>query len=255
LIAAVVLDMDGLLIDTEPIWRTAAREVLANLGIDLTEADLLDTTGVRVDEMTAAFLTRRPAPAPPPPPPPPPPRPPPPPPPRPPHAPSAPFVPPAPSVPLDLSPAQVADRITDLVVDYVAREGEPMPGVPEAIALFGRSGLRLAIASSSPERLIDAVCARLKLDIDIRCSALDEPRGKPAPDVYLAAARRLRLTPARCLAVEDSPAGVVAAKDAGMTCVAVPDPLLTGDPRYRRADLVLPSLTELTEPLLRRFRT
>jgi mannitol-1-/sugar-/sorbitol-6-/2-deoxyglucose-6-phosphatase len=217
LIAAVVLDMDGLLIDTEPIWRTAAREVLANLGIDLTEADLLDTTGVRVDEMTAAFLTRRP-----------------------------------PSGP---SPAQVADRITDLVVDYVAREGEPMPGVPEAIALFERSGLRLAIASSSPERLIDAVCARLKLDIDIRCSALDEPRGKPAPDVYLAAARRLRLTPARCLAVEDSPAGVVAAKDAGMTCVAVPDPLLTGDPRYRRADLVLPSLTELTEPLLRRFRT
>ena len=217
MIAAVVLDMDGLLIDTEPIWRTAAREVLANLGIDLTEADLLDTTGVRVDEMTAAFLTRRP-----------------------------------PSGP---SPAQVADRITDLVVDYVAREGEPMPGVPEAIALFERSGLRLAIASSSPERLIDAVCARLKLDIDIRCSALDEPRGKPAPDVYLAAARRLRLTPARCLAVEDSPAGVVAAKDAGMTCVAVPDPLLTGDPRYRRADLVLPSLTELTEPLLRRFRT
>jgi sugar-phosphatase len=243
LIAAVVLDMDGLLIDTEPIWRTAAREVLANLGIDLTEADLLDTTGVRVDEMTTAFLTRRPAPAPaaaPAPAPP---------------VPSAPFVPPAPSVPLDLSPAQVADRITDLVVDYVAREGEPMPGVPEAIALFGRLGLRLAIASSSPERLIDAVCARLKLDIDIRCSALDEPRGKPAPDVYLAAARRLRLTPARCLAVEDSPAGVVAAKDAGMTCVAVPDPLLTGDPRYRRADLVLPSLTELTEPLLRRITT
>lgn len=225
--------MDGLLIDTEPVWRTAAREVLANLGIDLTEADLLDTTGVRVDEMTAAFLTRRPAPAPAPP------------------VPSAPFTPPASPVPLDLSPAQVADRITDLVVDYVAREGEPMPGVPEAIALFERSGLRLAIASSSPERLIDAVCARLKLDIDIRCSALDEPRGKPAPDVYLAAARRLRLTPARCLAVEDSPAGVVAAKAAGMTCVAVPDPLLTGDPRYRRADLVLPSLTELTEPLLR----
>jgi HAD superfamily hydrolase (TIGR01509 family) len=214
--------MDGLLIDTEPVWRIAEQEVFAELGVKLTQADLLDTTGVRVDEMAAAFLSRRP--------------------------PSA--DPPGPS-PAGPSPAQVAARITDLVIAYVAREGEPMPGVPEAIALFERSGLRLAIASSSPERLIDAVCARLKLDIDIRCSALDEPRGKPAPDVYLAAARRLRLTPARCLAVEDSPAGVVAAKDAGMTCVAVPDPLLTGDPRYRRADLVLPSLTELTEPLLR----
>jgi mannitol-1-/sugar-/sorbitol-6-/2-deoxyglucose-6-phosphatase len=226
--------MDGLLIDTEPVWRTAAREILAPLGIDLTDADLLGTTGVRVDEMAAGFLARQPRPVP-----------------------STPFAPPrspappgspAPPVP---SPAEVADRITDQVVAYVARAGEPMPGVLAAIALFERSGLRLAIASSSPERLIDAVCARLKLDIDVRCSALDEPRGKPAPDVYLAAARRLRLSPARCLAIEDSPAGVLAAKDAGMTCVAVPDPLLTGDPRYRRADLILPSLTELNGQTLR----
>jgi sugar-phosphatase len=233
--------MDGLLIDTEPVWRTAEKEVFAELGIELTEADVLDTTGVRVDELVAAFLPRRPASARPPGPSPPGPSPP---------GPS----PPGPS-PAGPSPAEVADRITDLVADYVRREGERMPGVPEAIALFGRLGLRLAIASSSPIRLIDAVCARLNLDIDVRCSALDEPHGKPAPDVYLAAARRLDLSPARCLAVEDSPAGVLAAKDAGMTCVAVPDPLLTGDPRYRRADLVLPSLTELTEPLLRRITT
>ena len=252
MIEAVVLDMDGLLIDTEPVWRVAARDVFANLGIDLTEADLLDTTGVRVDEMTAAFLARRP-PAPPVPP-----------------VPSIPFTPSAPSfhqvplapsvsraspAPRELSPADVADRLTDLVVAHVAREGEPMPGVPEAIALFERSGLRLAIASSSPERLIDAVCARLALDIDVRCSALDEPRGKPAPDVYLAAARRLDLSPARCLAVEDSPAGVLAAKAARMTCVAVPDPLLTGDPRYGRADLILSSLADLTEPLFRTLTT
>jgi sugar-phosphatase len=209
-IRAVVLDMDGLLIDTEPVWRSAEKEVFADLGIELTEADLLDSTGVRIDELAAVRL------------------------------------------PLDgPGPAEVADRITNQVVDYVKRAGEPMPGVPEAIALFGRLGLRLAIASSSPVRLIDAVCARLKLDIEVRCSALDEAHGKPAPDVYLAAARRLGLSPARCLALEDSPSGVLAAKDAGMTCVAVPDPLLTGDPRYRRADLVLPSLTELTEPLLR----
>jgi mannitol-1-/sugar-/sorbitol-6-/2-deoxyglucose-6-phosphatase len=234
-IRAVVLDMDGLLIDTEPVWRTAAREVFANLGIDLTEADLLDTTGVRVDEMAAGFLARQPRPVP--------------------SAPSAPPAPPGSPGPPVPSPAEVADRITDRVVAYVARAGEPMPGVPAAIALFERSGLRLAIASSSPERLIDAVCARLKLDIDVRCSALDEPRGKPAPDVYLAAARRLRLSPARCLAVEDSPAGVLAAKAAGMTCVAVPDPLLTGDPRYRRADLILPSLTELDSQTLRSITT
>jgi sugar-phosphatase len=240
-IRAVVLDMDGLLIDTEPVWRTAGKEVFANLGIDLTEADLLDTTGVRVDEMAAAFLARRPAAAPVPAP-------------APVRAPAhgpGPALVPAPAH--GPSPAEAADRITDLVIAYVAREGEPMPGVPEAIALFERSGLRLAIASSSPARLIDAVCARLNLDIEIRCSALDVPHGKPAPDVYLAAARRLGFSPARCLAAEDSPAGVIAAKAAGMTCLAVPDPLLTGDPRYRRADLILSSLTKLTEPLLRRL--
>ena len=216
MIDAVVLDMDGLLIDTEPVWRTAEKEVFAELGVDLTRADLLDTTGVPVDELAAAFLSRR---------------------------------PPGPTP--GPSPAQVAERITDVVIAHVSRAGEPMPGVPEAIALFGRLGLRLAIASSSSPRLIDAVCARLNLDIEIRCSGLDEANGKPAPDVYLTAARRLGLRPTRCLAVEDSPAGVVAATSAGMTCLAVPDPLLTGDPRYRRADLVLPSLTELDEPVLR----
>jgi HAD superfamily hydrolase (TIGR01509 family) len=208
--------MDGLLIDTEPVWRIAEKQVFADLGVELSQADLLDTTGVTIDELVRAFLPAG-APA--------------------------------------LHPAEVADRITDLVVDHVRRQGVPMPGVPEAIALFRRSGFRLAIASSSPARLIDAVCARLGLDIEVRCSALDEPRGKPAPDVYLAAARRLGLSPARCLAVEDSPAGVVAAKEAGMSCLAVPDPLLAGDPRYRRADLVLPALTELDEPLLRTLTT
>ena len=221
--------MDGLLIDTEPVWRTAAREILAQLGIDLTDADLLDTTGIRVDEMAAAFLARRP--------------------------PLAPGPTPAPGRAPAPSPAEVADRITDAVVAYVARAGEPMPGVPEAIALFARHDLGLAIASSSPIRLIDAVCARLNLDIEVRCSALDEPHGKPAPDVYLAAARRLQLSPARCLALEDSPAGVLAAKAAGMTCVAVPDPLLAGDPRYLRADLILSSLTELDDQTLRAVTT
>jgi HAD superfamily hydrolase (TIGR01509 family) len=206
--------MDGLLIDTEPVWRTAQKEVFGELGVELTDADLLETTGVRIDDVAAAFLPGA-----------------------------------------RLSPAEVASRVTDLVIAYVRRDGEPMPGVPEAIALFERLHLRLAIASSSPERLIDAVCARLGLNIGIRCSALDEPRGKPAPDVYLTAARRLGLRPARCLAVEDSPAGVVAAKEAGMSCLAVPDPLLAGDPRYHHADLVLAALTELDEPVLRTLTT
>ena len=148
----------------------------------------------------------------------------------------------------------MADRIIDRVIAYVQAEGEPMPGVTAAVALFERHGLSLAIASSSPLRMINAVCDRLGLDrIEVRCSAMDEVRGKPAPDVYLTAARRLGVAAVSCLALEDSPNGLASAKAAGMRCVAVPDPLLAADPRYREADLVLPSLTGLDEAALRRL--
>ena len=153
-----------------------------------------------------------------------------------------------------LTDTEVADLIVDRVIAHVQAEGEPMPGVTAAIALFERHGLRLAIASSSPLRMIDAVCDRLGLDrIEVRCSAMDEVRGKPAPDVYLTAARRLGVAAAGCLALEDSPNGLASAKAAGMRCVAVPDPLLAADPRYREADLVLESLTGLDEAALRRL--
>lgn len=213
-ITAVILDMDGLLIDTEPIWREAEAEVFGGLGIELTEADLLGTTGVEIGEVVARWRTRR-------------------------------GPPDRRGQPTD---AEVAGRITDLVVANVKADGEPMPGVPDGIALFRSLGLRLAIASSSPRRLIDAVCDRLGLDgITVRCSAAAEARGKPAPDVYLAAARGLGAGPESCLAIEDTVTGLTAAKAAGMRCIAVPDPLLAADPRYREADLVVSSLTLLEE--------
>jgi sugar-phosphatase len=153
-----------------------------------------------------------------------------------------------------LTDTEIADLIIDRVIAHVTAEGQPMPGVTAAIALFERCGLRLAIASSSPLRLIDAVCDRLGLTrIEVRCSAMDEARGKPAPDVYLTAARRLGVAAASCLALEDSPAGIASARSAGMRCVAVPDPLLAADPRYREADLVLESLTSLDQAALRRL--
>jgi mannitol-1-/sugar-/sorbitol-6-/2-deoxyglucose-6-phosphatase len=216
---AVVLDMDGLLIDTEPVWRVAESAVLAGLGISLSESDLLDSTGQPIDELVRGWRRRRSSqdgrgPGP--------------------------------------TDAEVAEQIIDQVIAHVRAEGQPMPGVTATIACFERYGLALAIASSSPPRLIDAVCDRLGLaGIRVRCSGEDEARGKPAPDVYLTAARRLGVSPASCLALEDSPHGIAAAKSAGMRCVAVPDPLLAADPRYREADLVIGSLTELNDAALR----
>ena len=230
-VEAVVLDMDGVLIDTEPAWRAAESAVFAGLGIPLSESDLLDSTGQPVEELIPIWRQR------------------------------LPDAEPTDTEPTDTEPTdteptdtEVADRIVNRVIAHVQAEGEPMPGVTAAVALFERHGLRLAIASSSPLRMIDAVCDRLGLDrIEVRCSAMDEVRGKPAPDVYLTAARRLGVAAAGCLALEDSPNGLASAKAAGMRCVAVPDPLLAADPRYREADLVLESLTGLDEAALRRL--
>jgi len=208
--------MDGLLIDTEPVWRAAQSAVFAGFGVALSESDLLDSTGQPIEELIPVWRRR--------------------------------------VVAAELSDAEIAELIIDRVIAYVKARGRPMPGVTAAIALFERCGLRLAIASSSPLRLIDAVCDRLGLTrVKVRCSAMDEARGKPAPDVYLTAARRLGVAAASCLALEDSPHGIASARSAGMRCVAVPDPLLAADPRYREADLVLESLTRLDEMVLRRL--
>ncbi len=216
-VTSVIFDMDGLLIDTEPVWRTAETAVLARYGVELTRADVFESTGHEIGGVVAGWLRRRPAAA-------------------------------GAGGP---DPVAVTAEITDLVIEHVCAEGEPMPGVLEAIALFEWWELRLAIASSSPPRLIDAVCGRLGLDrITVRCSATAVARGKPAPDVYLAAAAGLGADPASCLAFEDSVTGVAAAKAAGMRCVAVPDPQLAGDPRYGAADLVLGSLAGLDARML-----
>jgi mannitol-1-/sugar-/sorbitol-6-/2-deoxyglucose-6-phosphatase len=81
-------------------------------------------------------------------------------------------------------------------------------------------------------------------------SAEHEPYGKPHPGVYIEAARRLGVEPRRCLALEDSPNGVIAAKAARMYCIAVPDPALKDDRRLLAADLILPSLTDFHLELL-----
>ncbi len=211
---AAVFDMDGLLIDTEPIWRRSMIQVFAEVGITLTEEDCMQTMGVRIGEIVDLWFQRAPWSGP--------------------------------------SRAQVTARIYELMMAYVREVGEPMPGVRHALQLVRELGLACAIASSSSEALIRTVIERLKIEpyIDAICSADDEARGKPDPGVYLSAARRLATPPTACIAFEDSPNGVLSAKAAGMFCILVPDPHLAGDPRMNRADLRLPSLEELSAEAL-----
>lgn len=213
-INAVIFDMDGLLIDTEPIWRQAEIEVFAMVGLHLTEEQCLETMGVRVAEVVALWYHRHPWEGP--------------------------------------SVQEIADRIEDAVVSHVMAEGEAKPGVYSALATVRAAGLPIAIASSSSMRLIEAVIQRLDIGryIDVACSGDAEPEGKPHPGVYRTTARKLDVAPEACLALEDSPNGVLSAKAAGMICIAIPDPHLAGDPRMRGADVRLGSLEEFTPQLL-----
>lgn len=219
-VAAVIFDMDGLLIDSEPLWRRAEIEIFASLGVHLTEADCTRTTGLRIDAVVAFWLRERPWAAP-------------------------------------VPPEEVAARIVSRVIALVQAEGVLMPGAVEALERFAVRGLPLGLASSSPRRLIDAVLACFGLGRYFLAvhSAEGEARGKPDPAVYLHTAERLGLDPRRCMAIEDSIPGVLAAVAAGMGCIAVPAPEHRGDARLRCATVVLGSLTELDDALWARLQT
>ncbi|MBN1439934.1 MAG: hexitol phosphatase HxpB [Anaerolineales bacterium] len=215
---AVVFDMDGILIDSEPFWRESEIEIFGRHGLQLTESDCILTTGMRIGEVTRYWYDRRPWNGPP--------------------------------------PEILAAEILRGVIRRVRERGEAMPGLMDALGLFRSRGLRLALASSSARSLIDAVLDRLGVRpyFEAVCSAENEPRGKPHPDVYLAAATSLGVPPQACLAIEDSIAGVQAAKAAGMKCIAVPLPELRNDPHYLAADRTVNSLLEIGDSLLDALR-
>jgi HAD superfamily hydrolase (TIGR01509 family) len=100
-----------------------------------------------------------------------------------------------------------------------------VPGAVDAVRELASAGYRLAVASSSNRELIDTVLRRLELTalFEVTVSSEEVSRGKPAPDVYLEAARRLGVDPARCVAVEDSASGIRSAHAAGMYVVAYPN--------------------------------
>jgi sugar-phosphatase len=204
---AAIFDLDGLLVDSEPLWRRVEIELFAQVGLHLTEADCIETMGLRIDEVAAHWFAQRPWAGP--------------------------------------SPAMMAERIVDAMVARAPREAARKPGVHHAIETCEAAGLRCAVASSSPERLIRAVLGGLGLEgrFEAVLSAEREPFGKPHPAVFLATASRLGVAPPACVVFEDSVNGMIAAKAARMKCIVVPE---HGGPRFALADLVLRSLEELT---------
>ena len=218
MIEAVIFDMDGLLINSEPLWGIVETTVLTSVGVPIAAMQPGVTTGLRVDEIVEYWHRRYPW----------------------------------------RSPArkEVEARIAGGVMELIRKQGTPMPGAREAVAMLAAAGVPLAVASSSSSEMIDVVMERLVLRscFQVLQSAEHEPYGKPHPGVYIETARRLGVDPTRCLALEDSPNGVIAAKAAKMTCIAIPHPDNRNDGRLGAADEMLSSLHEFGLDLLERLR-
>ncbi len=213
---AVAFDMDGVLIDSEPLWQESLIESFGKVGLALTVEDCRRTMGYRVDEAVEHWQQAR----------------------------------GWDGTPID----EVIGSIVDGVVARIANCGVAMPGALDAVARCAARGLRLGIATSSWPVVARSVLERLELTdaFAVVCSAADEARGKPAPDVYLTTCRRLDAPPGAVLAIEDSPHGVEAALAAGMPVVAVPDRGVTDSSAFAGATLVLTSLTLLDDEVLDR---
>ncbi len=192
MIQAIIFDMDGLLIDSEPFWRRAQMQVFSTVGLTLTYEECGDTIGKRIDEVVSIRHKQFPWTA---------------------------------QNSAAKSLVVVEQEIVQTVIDLVLQHGVAKPGAKELLEFFAAQSLPLGLASSSYVPLIDAVVRRLDIRkrFNVIRSAQNEKHGKPAPDVYLTTARSLGVPPESCLAFEDSPSGVKSAKAAGMYCVAVPE--------------------------------
>lgn len=206
---AIIFDMDGVLVDSEPFGYEALRRVMARHGLGYSEAENVEFLG-RTTLDSCRILRAR-------------------------HG-------------LPDSAEVLADLYVEEMLEQIGRGPVPMRGVPAVLRQLRAAGYPLALASSAELRVIHANLAALALAplFEAVVSGTQVPRGKPAPDVFLAAADRLAIPSADCLVIEDSRNGLLAAKAAGMRCAVVPC-THTRHQDFKEADHRLTTLPDLLE--------
>jgi len=208
---AVIYDMDGVLIDSEPLWKIAMEAVFKEVGCPLTRSDFEKTVGLRIDEVIRYWYAHQPWP--------------------------------------EVSPDAVEKRIVDRMGQLIRQHGEPLPGVLESLRFFREKGMKIGLATSSYEVLIEAVLEVLDIasHFDYTHSAEHEEFGKPHPAVYLHTATVLGVTPTRCLVIEDSINGVISGKSARMMVFCVPEKTHEPNPKLIVADALFDNLHEVIQ--------
>ena len=210
-LAAVLFDMDGLLVDTEPMWLETETEVMARLGASWTPEDQHALLGGSMERTVGYLLAKATRPAP---------------------------------------PETVERWMIEGMMDLV-RAGRTMvrPGVRELLAEVAAAGLPCALVTSSQRAFAEAVLTATGITFPVTVCAEDVTTGKPDPEPYLLAAKLLDVDPVRCVAIEDSPNGVASATAAGCRVLAVPSlvPIPPAPGRVVLPSLAGVSLSKLRE--------
>jgi HAD superfamily hydrolase (TIGR01509 family) len=208
-IEAVVFDLDGVLLDSEHVWDEVREEFTRERGRRWSDRAQADMMGMSSTEWSRYMHD---------------------------------------VIGLPESPEEIN---AEVVKRMLGRYADELPLIDGGVEAVGRliGAFRLALASSSNRPLIDSVLARAELAglFEVTVSSEEVARGKPAPDVFLEAARRLDVPPERCAAIEDSGNGIGAAHAAGMRVIAIPNRRYPPPPEVLvLADVTLVNLAELT---------
>ncbi len=210
----VIFDMDGLLIDSEPLWGEAATEIFKKYNFQLTPSEYATTTGMRTKEFVEVWFKH--------------------------HK-------------IAAHHNLVAENdILESVVEKVSLKGKAMPGLEHIFNFFIERNFKIGLATSSGKPLIDVVVNKLGIRNYLQSieSAADLPYGKPHPQVYLNCATALGSHPTECICFEDSFNGLIAAKAARMKCVVVPAAHDRTNAKFNAADLKISSLQNFNSLLM-----